>query len=252
MQIFDISLHIFLIIIEFVNVLIRSEGNNGSVPTVSIPQVHFDRNTDVIDSQPFVEHSNSSNNSSHHCKDHSAESVKGSEEDLIKVLRILLEKEDQQNKDDQIRREWRLLAEIIDKWLFWAFFIITTLSTAIFIVILPYGKRGKFFWKRTTNYCELFETTFRSNLSFKGFPAVYRITAYRYTVKKDRTLRFFDEKTVLNTGIPVHTGIQGIRFCYTVGNPSHLSHLHIKYIYLKIIFTMTRIQYCLMQFICID
>jgi len=123
----------------------RSEGNNGSVPAASIP-LQFARNTtEVIDSQPFVEHSNSSNNSSHHCKDPGPEAMKGSEEDLIKVLRVLLEKEDQQNKDDQIRREWRLLAEIIDKWLFWSFFLITTLSTAIFIVILPYGKRGKFF-----------------------------------------------------------------------------------------------------------
>ena len=74
--------------------------------------------------------------------------VKGNlapDEDLYKVLKLLLEKEDQQNKDDLIRREWRMLAEIIDKWLFWGFFLITTLSTAIFIVILPYGKRGKFF-----------------------------------------------------------------------------------------------------------
>ena len=68
------------------------------------------------------------------------------EDDLFRVLRILLEKEDQQNKDDQIRREWRLLAEIIDRWLFWGFFLITTISTAIFILILPYSKRGKFFW----------------------------------------------------------------------------------------------------------
>jgi hypothetical protein len=51
----------------------------------------------------------------------------------------------QQDRDNEIRREWRLLAETVDRWLFWGFFFITTISTLVFIVILPYNKRGKFF-----------------------------------------------------------------------------------------------------------
>eukprot|EP00090_Calanus_glacialis_P013356 TRINITY_DN21999_c0_g1_i1.p1 TRINITY_DN21999_c0_g1~~TRINITY_DN21999_c0_g1_i1.p1 ORF type:complete len:548 (-),score=90.05 TRINITY_DN21999_c0_g1_i1:452-2095(-) len=67
------------------------------------------------------------------------------QDDLVKVVRTLLDKEDQQTKDDQIRREWRMLAETVDCWLFWSFFFITTISTLLFLVILPYNHRGKFF-----------------------------------------------------------------------------------------------------------
>jgi len=122
------------------------DGSNGTVPVSPHMPLQFALNPEGETTHPFMDNINIPNSSSeHHDKDHCSESFRDSEEDLIKVLRILLEKEDQQNKDDQIRREWRMLAEIIDKWLFWSFFTITTLSTAIFIVILPYGKRGKFF-----------------------------------------------------------------------------------------------------------
>ena len=67
------------------------------------------------------------------------------DQDLIRVVKGLLDKENQQNRDDQIRREWRLLAETVDRWLFWSFFLITTVSTLLFLVILPYSHRGKFF-----------------------------------------------------------------------------------------------------------
>ena len=69
----------------------------------------------------------------------------GEEDDLARVVRGLLEKEDAQARDDTIRREWKMLAETIDRWLFWTFFFITTVSTLLFLVILPYSHRGKFF-----------------------------------------------------------------------------------------------------------
>ena len=67
------------------------------------------------------------------------------QDDLVKVVRGLLDKENQTNKDDQIRREWRMLAEAVDRWLFWSFLLITTVSTLLFLVILPFCHRGKFF-----------------------------------------------------------------------------------------------------------
>ena len=69
----------------------------------------------------------------------------GEEDDLVRVVRSLLEKEDVQARDDTIRREWKMLAETVDRWLFWTFFFITTVSTLLFLVILPYSHRGKFF-----------------------------------------------------------------------------------------------------------
>ena len=67
------------------------------------------------------------------------------QDDLVRVVRGLLDKESQQNRDDQIRREWRMLAEAVDRWLFWSFLLITTVSTLLFLVILPFCHRGKFF-----------------------------------------------------------------------------------------------------------
>lgn len=67
------------------------------------------------------------------------------EDDLVRVVKGLLEKEDMQARDDHIRREWKMLAETVDRWLFWMFFLITTISTLLFLVILPYSHRGKFF-----------------------------------------------------------------------------------------------------------
>jgi hypothetical protein len=67
------------------------------------------------------------------------------EDDLVRVVRGLLEKEGVQTRDDTIRREWKMLAETVDRWLFWIFFFITTVSTMLFLVILPYSNRGKFF-----------------------------------------------------------------------------------------------------------
>jgi len=67
------------------------------------------------------------------------------QDDLLRVVRGLLDKENRQQKDDQIRREWRMLAEAVDRWLFWSFLLITTISTMLFLVILPFCHRGKFF-----------------------------------------------------------------------------------------------------------
>ena len=67
------------------------------------------------------------------------------QDDLLRVVKGLLDKESQQNRDEQIRREWRMLAEAVDRVLFWSFLLITTVSTLLFLVILPFYHRGKFF-----------------------------------------------------------------------------------------------------------
>ena len=67
------------------------------------------------------------------------------EDELVRVIRSLLEKEDVQARDDTNRMEWKMVAETVDRWLFWIFFFITTVMTLVFLVILPYSSRGKFF-----------------------------------------------------------------------------------------------------------
>ena len=42
-----------------------------------------------------------------------------------------------------ILQDWKLLAQKVDYILFWVFLALTTISSCIFIFILPYFKRGK-------------------------------------------------------------------------------------------------------------
>ena len=63
--------------------------------------------------------------------------VGGPQDELTRVIKSLLEKEEKQSEEDQIRREWRQLAMAVDRWLFWAFFFVTTVSTLCFIVVVP-------------------------------------------------------------------------------------------------------------------
>jgi len=141
------------------------EGNNGTAVPVNqhIPlQISGSGRTLDVESYPFIDQTQppfppfldqnpssiqADRNNKENCRfaDHCPEPFVEPEDDLFRVLRVLLEKEDQQNKDDMIRREWRLLAEIIDRWLFWSFFCVTTISTAVFILVVPYSQRGKFF-----------------------------------------------------------------------------------------------------------
>jgi hypothetical protein len=49
-----------------------------------------------------------------------------------------------QEMDINIRNKWKLIAEIIDRFIFWIFLIITFLSTIMFLLILPYLKNNYF------------------------------------------------------------------------------------------------------------
>ena len=63
--------------------------------------------------------------------------VSGPQDELTRVIKSLLEKEEKQSTDDQIRKEWRQLAILVDRCLFWAFLVVTLTSTLMFIVVLP-------------------------------------------------------------------------------------------------------------------
>ena len=64
--------------------------------------------------------------------------------------RILSEINDKQREEEEINamlQDWKLLAQKVDYILFWVFLALTTISSCIFIFILPYFKRGKLLWK---------------------------------------------------------------------------------------------------------
>ena len=66
--------------------------------------------------------------------------------------RILSEINDKHREEEEINailQDWKLLAQKVDYILFWVFLALTTISSCIFIFILPYYKRGKLLWGRT-------------------------------------------------------------------------------------------------------
>lgn len=55
-------------------------------------------------------------------------------------LKILISKQDSEEEYQDVVNQWRLVAQIMDRFLFWLFLIGSTISTIIILVFLPMGK----------------------------------------------------------------------------------------------------------------
>ena len=64
-----------------------------------------------------------------------------------RILSEINEKHAEEEEINAILQDWKLLAQKVDYILFWVFLCLTTVSSCIFIFILPYFKRGKLLWK---------------------------------------------------------------------------------------------------------
>ena len=60
-----------------------------------------------------------------------------------RILSEINEKHAEEEEINAILQDWKLLAQKVDYILFWVFLCLTTVSSCIFIFILPYFKRGK-------------------------------------------------------------------------------------------------------------
>ena len=65
-----------------------------------------------------------------------------SEEEMLKILRYLVWRQQLEDAHNKMVHEWRLLALAIDKVLFWVFLVITVISSLSFLVIIPIQRRG--------------------------------------------------------------------------------------------------------------
>ncbi|CAM1313573.1 Uncharacterised protein r2_g2412 [Pycnogonum litorale] len=63
------------------------------------------------------------------------------QDEILKTLRHLIAKQEQDETHLRIVHEWRQIAELIDRLLFWFFFAITFTSSLILLVILPISSR---------------------------------------------------------------------------------------------------------------
>ena len=65
------------------------------------------------------------------------------ESEYNRILSEINNKQQEEEEINAILQDWKLLAQKVDYILFWVFLALTTISSCIFIFILPYFKRGK-------------------------------------------------------------------------------------------------------------
>ena len=64
------------------------------------------------------------------------------QEELLKSIRYLITKQDEVEVQNILVAEWRLVAQVVDRILFWIFFFITFVSSSFFLIIIPLYKRS--------------------------------------------------------------------------------------------------------------
>lgn len=65
------------------------------------------------------------------------------EREYQRIMDDINQKHREEEEINAILQDWKLLAQKVDYILFWVFLCLTTVSSCIFIFILPYFKRGK-------------------------------------------------------------------------------------------------------------
>ena len=62
---------------------------------------------------------------------------------LNRILEMMAEKQKEDDKINEILKDWKILAQKVDYFLFWIFLTITSFTSFLFIFFLPYYNRGK-------------------------------------------------------------------------------------------------------------
>ncbi|XP_064474752.1 neuronal acetylcholine receptor subunit alpha-10-like isoform X2 [Ornithodoros turicata] len=76
-----------------------------------------------------------------HCKKRTPSNRKIQDE-VLRTLQYLLEKQEREDHVLRTVNEWRQMALIIDRFLFWVFLVVTVASSLSFLVIIPVQRRG--------------------------------------------------------------------------------------------------------------
>ncbi|XP_018016609.2 neuronal acetylcholine receptor subunit alpha-5-like [Hyalella azteca] len=66
------------------------------------------------------------------------------QEEILMALRALLSRQLRQDTDLKRLNEWRTVAIAVDRILFWVFFVVTTVSSVVFLLVLPLVKRAEY------------------------------------------------------------------------------------------------------------
>ena len=63
--------------------------------------------------------------------------------DLNRIIDLMAKKQSDEDLINEILQDWKLLAQKVDYVLFWVFLCLTTVSSSLFIFVLPFYNRGK-------------------------------------------------------------------------------------------------------------
>ncbi|KAK8783525.1 hypothetical protein V5799_010110 [Amblyomma americanum] len=93
---------------------------------------------------PVTQGDASRNNASaaRHRRGRGGGSTKRVQEEVLRTLRYLLEKQQREECLTRTVNEWRQMALVIDRTLFWFFLVITAVSSICFLVVIPIQRRG--------------------------------------------------------------------------------------------------------------
>lgn len=58
-------------------------------------------------------------------------------EEILKYLKVMVAKRDEDDMENEIVNEWRQVAAVMDRVLFWMFLITTTVATIVMMVLIP-------------------------------------------------------------------------------------------------------------------
>jgi len=58
-------------------------------------------------------------------------------DEILNYLKIVVSKKDEDERDGEIVNDWRQVAYVVDRFLFWCFFVITMTGTALIMMIIP-------------------------------------------------------------------------------------------------------------------
>lgn len=58
-------------------------------------------------------------------------------EEILKYLKIMVAKRDEDDTESEIINEWRHVAQVMDRFLFWLFLFTTVVATIVMMVIIP-------------------------------------------------------------------------------------------------------------------
>ena len=97
---------------------------------------------DLGSAEHTVNHGNLSNDTNTTTTTEQVLSRSAAENEYNRILSDINEKHREEEEINAILQDWKLLAQKVDCFLFWVFLCLTTVSSCVFIFILPYYKRG--------------------------------------------------------------------------------------------------------------